>query len=328
MCAIKIPIKKAVSSNKDQTPPEIPEMENTISNHSSPTLKPFIDKIVIRITPPNVESRKALYKGFFTYAGNKSHFLDAKPIRGFSTGKRLVLGESFDAKSNPYLSIAHIPLQITKLSLEFSPADLGVEGMHQLHSILILFMDSGWAFVVENGVVTKIEVSVDIPNVKIADVLVLPTQTTSARTWTNDGTLETLVLGTAKGGRQTRIYDRGAKRQAKGQLDPKYNGTRVEVITRLARTLPELSKMPNPFKPLGLLVAPPPPNDPKPYIWTMFMDSVAARTLPMALKLLPEEKAAVYRKWLKQHPVDWWNPEAIWAEWPNYLNESWLLSTN
>lgn len=328
MCPIKIIKKNAVSSNKDQTPPEMPEMVNEVSIPTVPSLEPFIDKIMIDITPPSEKSRKELHNAFFTYAGDKSHFLDAKPNRGFSIGKRIVLGESFDTKSNPYLSVAHGQDQITKLRLEFSPQNLGVYGMNQLHSVLSLFTDSGWAFVVEHGRARKIEVSVDIPNVKVGDLLVLPSQTTVARTWKKGGMIETLVIGQSASGKQTRIYDRGAKRQAKGQFDPKYNGTRIEVITRLARDLTDLGKMPNPFKHIRLLVAPPPPNDPKPYIWTMFMDSVAARTLPVALKLLPEEKRTEYRKWLKQYPVDWWNPDAIWAKWPKYLEESWLLPPN
>jgi hypothetical protein len=55
------------------------------------------------------------------------------------------------------------------------------------------------------------------------------------------------------------------------------------------------------------------------------MDSVAARTLPVALKLLPIERRTAYRKWLAQHAVTFWDPDLIWAQWPAYLTSSGLL---
>jgi hypothetical protein len=324
---LKLPIKKSVSSNKDHTLPENPELAKSASGSLIPSLTPFIDKIVITLTPPTEELRAKICAAIFTVADDTTLLLGVKRARGFDLGKRIVLGCGFDAKSNPYLMIAYHKSQVFKLRLEFSPADLGVEGMNVLHAALSVFLPDGWDFVVENGVVTKIEVSVDLPKVKTSDLHFIPKQTTSAQTWSHGGLLQTLVLGKAKSGNQTRIYDRGAKRKAKGQFSPAYEGTRVERIFKLAKPLKGLAALPNPFKDFSFSLAPQrPPGELRAYIWTMFMDSVTARSLPVALKLLPEEKRTMYRKWLQQNAVEWWNPDTIWAAWPAYLVESKILS--
>ncbi|HRI90520.1 MAG TPA: hypothetical protein PLS93_02570 [Accumulibacter sp.] len=59
--------------------------------------------------------------------------------------------------------------------------------------------------------------------------------------------------------------------------------------------------------------------DTKTYLWAMFQDSIKVRGLTGALNLLPEAKRTTYRAWLKQHPVPWWNPQAIWMQWDDYI---------
>lgn len=187
-------------------------------------------------------------------------------------------------------------------------------------------MEGGWEFVVKHGKITKIEVTVDIPKIEIETLLVLPQQRTTAQTWSMAGTLQTLVLGRASSN-QTRIYNRGAKRKAKGQYSPEYEGTRVERILKTNQPLAGLHQMANPFVGLKIIVSPsPPPGEKKPYIWSLFMDAVHRRSLPVALGLLPPEKRAMYREWLTKNSVAWWEPGEIWAQWPLYLSESKLLS--
>jgi hypothetical protein len=215
---------------------------------------------------------------------------------------------------------------LKSLRLEFAPADIGKAGMDVLHASLVLFLPDGWPYVLEHGTVTKIEVTVDIPKIPTANIHVLPSMVTSARTWTKDGALETVVLGSAKSGSQLRIYDRGKKRKANKQYSPDYEGTRVERVLRLAQPLLKLPLLPNPFVGLRLIIAPSkPPEEPKGYIWTMFTDSVAARSLPIALKLLPEEKRTLYRKWFKQNAAVFWDPDEIWKKWPDRVREALML---
>jgi hypothetical protein len=78
----------------------------------------------------------------------------------------------------------------------------------------------------------------------------------------------------------------------------------------------------NPFKAAKLLKMPGPPvSEKKPYMWSLFTDSVSVRGLPAALALLPSEKRTAYRKHLKLFEHELWTPDEIWAKWPACLAE-------
>ncbi len=196
--------------------------------------------------------------------------------------------------------------------------------MHQLHAVLTSIMPDGWLFVLEYGRVSMIEVSVDMPGVEMNSIHVLPKQVTTVRTWSTNGKLETLYLG-KNTGNQWRIYNRGLKRKAKGQSDPKYEGTRIERVLRKGFSIPllDLPYMKNPLLGLGIVMAPQdkPPGENNELVWKLFMDAVEVRTLPVALKLLGKKRRTQYRAWFAKHPIDWWKPELIWARWEDELHE-------
>nr|WP_321981007.1 hypothetical protein [uncultured Cohaesibacter sp.] len=202
--------------------------------------------------------------------------------------------------------------------------------MEKLHTCIMKLLPNGWETVKFYGKVSMFEVSVDIPKIDIGSFHVLPQQVTSVQTWGKGGKLETLYLG-KRTGNQTRIYDRWAKRKNKNQFSKEFEGTRIERIQRsLKKPLSDLPTIANPFTSLQLVISDPPSPEfePKPYIWELFMDSVSRRSLPAALKILPIEKRTKYRSWLKEHPVDWWNPEQIWGHWPSYLDEIGILNVH
>jgi len=203
--------------------------------------------------------------------------------------------------------------------------------MLHLDQVLRQFLPNGWGFFAELGRVSMVEITVDLPDVETASINPLPMQTKTAKTWGLGGTLQTFVLGKPKGS-FFRIYDRGAKRKAKGQHAPHYQGTRIERVMRLNGSvmLRDLSKLKNPFAQLGFVSVPtaPPPDEKKPYLWEMFRDSVQVRTLPVALKLLPVEKRTQYRKWLDAHPTSWWCPDDIWKKWPSAVGADGLDDPN
>ena len=85
-------------------------------------------------------------------------------------------------------------------------------------------------------------------------------------------------------------------------------------------SLAKLADLPNPWA--GTTVAanfPGPSADIKANDWSMFEDSVRQRGVDQALALLSKERKARYRKHLKQNCLPWWDPDAIWANWPTYL---------
>jgi hypothetical protein len=116
---------------------------------------------------------------------------------------------------------------------------------------------------------------------------------------------------------QTRIYSKKKEQLAKGKPFGK-SVVRVErTLRNLNLTMGELATVKNPFAQMGLLEpTPKPPPWEKPKVWSMFGDSINTRGLTAALALLPEQRRSKYRKYLNQKHQIWWQPEAIWAKWP------------
>ncbi|MFS2325367.1 hypothetical protein U2P60_08190 [Brucella sp. H1_1004] len=332
--AIIIPKKKTgTGSNKTETHPEKPEINihqqaATTGINSLKYPIPFIDKISIVVTPDK-ERGHAMYQELITDLDQKLYFSDGpKPKGVYQFAKRIVLQTATQLKHYPLIQFRYVKEQklIERFRLEFVPVDLGADGMDELNIVLGGLIDGGWGYVRKHGKVTRIDVSIDIPDVSMENFLLLSHQAISSRTWSMGGSLQTIVFG-KKAGNQTIVYDRGAKRKAKKQSDEGKQGVRVE--RRLSKLPPlnvaELIKLENPFAKLTLLEnlpSTPPPSAkslPQKGQWQMFCDSVQIRQLGNALALLSDEKRADFRKHIKQSAAPWWDPEAIWSNWENVL---------
>jgi hypothetical protein len=331
---------KLALSNKGQTLPDNPSHEEPLStpvgfgSPCAPT--PFIDKISVVLDPPsqwralNIHSLiKALpndtppadaSKGKqFLPAGSKAKWGQYK------WAKRIILPSVLDVKKYPLLQCAYTAKQITQLRIEFVPVDLGKVGMDELHMTLSDLVPGGWSYFVEHGRVTRIDVAADFPEVLMDDFHFLPIQGATTRQWRVNGKLQTYTHGKPKGN-HTAIYDRKDKRIAKQKSWENKQGMRIE---RRIKTLPiekltELPSLPNPFLGMNLVSMPeaPPSEQTKMlYVWKLFHRAADAQGLTAALALLPEEKRTLYRKHLNAHVQPWWNPKAIWANWPNMLDE-------
>jgi hypothetical protein len=88
------------------------------------------------------------------------------------------------------------------------------------------------------------------------------------------------------------------------------------------KILTKLAELENPFAGFVLTNAiPEAPDDGPAYVWPLFCDSVSVRGLHAALQLLPEHKRPVYKKQFANAAPSWWNPDAIWAQWPAVIQE-------
>ncbi|WP_273726094.1 hypothetical protein [Brucella gallinifaecis] len=321
--AIIIPNKNKGVSNKTETLPEKPES-------NSHQLMPFIDKISI-VVKPDKERGHAMYQELITDLDQKDYFLDGpKPKGEYQFSKRIVLQTATKLKHYPLIQVRYLKEQklIERFRLEFVPVDLGTEGMEELHMVLGGLIEDGWDYVRKHGKVTRIDVTIDIPQIPMESFLLLSSQGISSRTWSMSGSLQTIIFG-KKTGNQTIVYDRGAKRKAQKQSAEGKQGVRVE--RRLSKLpslkVAELKKLENPFAKLTLLEklpSNPPSSATSPSQigqWQMFCDSVQIRQLSNALTLLSEEKRAVFRKHIKNHAAPWWDAEAIWSNWDHVLED-------
>jgi len=184
-------------------------------------------------------------------------------------------------------------------------------------------MPGGWGYFVKHGRITRIDIAVDLPAARMDEFHALPKQGATIKVWKSNGTLQTFQHGTAKGN-HTQIYNRKAKRIAQGKPWAGKEGVRIE-RRLIGQQLPlkHLSTLLNPFASLQLVTRHPakPPEEPKDYIWRLFLNAAEHMTLSSALSTLPTEKRTVYRAHLKTQGIESWDVEAIWASWPAELEE-------
>lgn len=314
---IKLSKKKVAAYNKSQTTPKTPSKAI-----------PFIDRMRVSINFEPGEMAEEVQSNIWAQVADKDAFTQVASKGSYNAAWRIKIASALKLKHYPLMQYRHADKCAVRLAIDFAPHDLGPDGLDHMHIALKSIVDGGWVAFVELGKVNMIEVTVDLHGVPMGGFHVLPQQTTTVKSWSNAGKLETLYLG-KKQGNFTRIYDRGKKRVSKKQAWAHGHVTRVErVLKGQAIPVASLASLDNVFAGIKMVDLPPTaPPEGKGYIWDLFCDAVAQRGLPSALKLLKsEEYRKNYRKWLAQHPKPWWQPEEIWAEWGPMIEKTRLAS--
>lgn len=321
--------KTAGSSNKHHNPVHFAILSPSkhVMPEKAPT--PLIDKLTVTLAVPTKEQGIDMWQAHWTEVNDGETFKPVRPSKGYNKAYRIALQSIAASKAWPFYEIAFDSGCITKVRLDIIPADLGPDGLFDLHFVLMGLMDSGWGFVVKHGKITRIDVAVDLPTVEMEHLLYLPQKGLTSWQWLQSGKLGSYQLGKPKGNR-TMIYNRKQKRIDKGQPWAGKEGIRVERrLKNLNLPLKGLSGLSWPFADLHPVqkIATPPSREPKVYIWTQFLMAAEHCGLAAALANLPPKKRTMYRKHLKQHSLPLWDPVAIWTNWEKGLAESRIACT-
>ena len=121
------------------------------------------------------------------------------------------------------------------------------------------------------------------------------------------------------------IYNKTAEMEARGKTISGPQVTRFERRLKqpTCKTLTKLAELENPFEGFILTNAMPlAPEVGKDRVWPLFCDSVSVRGLHAALQLVAEGRRPAYKKRFANAAPDWWNPDAIWAQWPKVVLQS------
>ncbi len=307
--------KKKPPSNKTETLPN----------------SPFIDKISIVLKPHTDETAHEIYMALFQTLDDHTLWANGSKGTGFQIGKRVLLPSIVDFKRLPLLQVAYgkSSKKVERIRLEFVPVDLGPMGMAELHAAMMMIVPGGWEYVASYAHVTRIDVTVDLPGVRMDGFQFLPKQASTTTRWTLNGVLQNVAYGKPKGN-QTLIYNRKTKRLSKGQSWDGVSVVRIErrLVSLGGMKLHALSSLPNPFA--GMVLTknmPAAPVGVDEGLWSMFGDSVQVRGLKDALALLKKERRTKFRKHMTAHPLPWWNPDEIWKNWQPMLASLKIAST-
>jgi hypothetical protein len=142
---------------------------------------PFVDKLAITLPDPNKVMPNSVKNGgtsdytalFANTAWNlindKALFQPSKMSRYFKIAVHINL-KSTDAR----VFLELVPKDAAKTPfarLEYNPARLGTDGLEELWSIMTILFDNGWEFVRKYGKVSKLDVTIDLHDVEVGQVL-------------------------------------------------------------------------------------------------------------------------------------------------------------
>lgn len=207
--------------------------------------------------------------------------------------------------------------------LKFNPAKLDEDAAKTLQGHLYLLFEHGPISLWNDGVVTEIDVALDVEGARYSDhILIDPTLRSSSDAFSHLGTR---YLGSRQGNRSLRFYDKRKEIIDKGGLDSGADKMRIETSLRGARSfaLSEIAALPNPFCdllviPTSSLVASKDPCIAK--FWTEVIGSSESTQATYSKQTKATRKKL--RLALKELAPAWWSPN---VEWSKYLESfGWL----
>lgn len=212
--------------------------------------------------------------------------------------------------------------------LEMNPSKANLYHMRNLLDY-ILEDCGGYENLMETGIVTRTDFTVDVDYINHADVLAIDTNTEDESHFGKNGQLETKYLGSSASDNQLMVYDKIAemtspknKKKYAGEKTPAHKRLRVEYkTTNTSKTMKELEKLKCPFESL-FLTAYPNPKTAKEYdpMWSLFLSVCRFEGIANALLHLSEHDQAIFHKrLLTEGRSDWWKPAKIWDGLPAAL---------
>lgn len=326
--------KQKLAAQKQLSAPKISHGPNN-SIESTPekySYRLFIDSMRVGFNIEGSEEAEYIFAKQCEIDKNTHDFQRVRRIGIYNRCYKMKIWSVFNSNHHPILMFHLKKDVVVRIAIYLQPVDLGVKGMAQLHEYIVTFLGvaKGWGMFIERGVISELEVTVDLVGIAIGDTHPLPTVSTCVEKYSTNGKLETLYQGKKKGSFY-RVYDKVAERKSKGQNWLTGEKTRVERVLRNQNIkLKDLANISNPFSSLMMLELPLAPPDcvkKKEYIWSLFCDSVRVRGMQAALKLLPETSYRTrFRRWIKNHKAPYWQPEAIWKSWKPMLSELQILN--
>lgn len=229
-------------------------------------------------------------------------------------GSRVLLSTMSVSKNGPALRI------------EFNPAKIGpVKTKQVLLFVVENVLAGGAKELIEHAKVTRFDVAYDLHGLSLSDAFFWSEKAITSQTFNSLGMrTETLVFNQTKR-RQVVVYDKAAEQLNKCGKHSSTPWTRIEVRKRNAGQLSQLKKTKCPMLDFRVSVRKK-PSALSETAWVLLKNCIGPTTMQSVLAQLPVTKRAAIVNSFKGHPVSAWNPEKLWKEWPEIVENSGLLS--
>ncbi|WP_183360563.1 hypothetical protein [Geomonas limicola] len=213
--------------------------------------------------------------------------------------------------------------------IEFNPSKANLDN---LKKNIDLILPGGYAKLMKDGIVTRIDLAVDALYLDATDIVASHPKIKVEKHYAHNGVIETKYLGAPSSSKQIVLYDKLA--EIKHRNSKKGKAFKIPVpgekifriehrFFKLGCTLKDVASLPNPFTDLTLIAYPGSKStksqDP---LWTLFLSACRFEGVPTALNHLNAERQEEFKKRLDtEGRSDWWKPEAVWQGLPLAINK-------
>jgi hypothetical protein len=286
--------------------------------------KPIIDKLYITVNFPP-EDHEQIIHNFKEL--EQIGYAEVNKISAFS--HNLKISKNFpDYEGEALIQCNPKKAGNNFFRLEMTPSRID---LNNLKTILDKLLPGGYAGVLENGKVNRIDLTVDIVNISVAEMIATYPKMRVERHFGMGFKKQTKVIGSPQSNKSITLYDKVQQLKAfngkhKGTPSPIPIGnlTRLELsLKRTKKSLAGISVLPNPFKPLSL-VAYPGCLSSKNYnpLWTLFLNACQDHGYKAALAHFNKADKAIYAHRLKHEgKSEWWKPDVVWKGLQDAMEE-------
>lgn len=206
------------------------------------------------------------------------------------------------------------------IKIDYNPASLTKPQWQELAMQLGFTLEDGYSTLYAHGRVSYLEIAADFHGIEWGGLLPFDSRLQNSNWYPPyPASKATAYLGRRGSTRVIRTYDRVEKQKAQGILTMNGPVTRVEaVLRRLQRLIPELHTVKSPFETVGFCDCNAAMNAFTEQQWKTFVQNCKWEGTSKALALIGPLKKT-YLKRLQSLNVSWWNPAAVWSQYPQAL---------
>jgi len=187
--------------------------------------------------------------------------------------------------------------------------------MAEIKQILDLLLNNGYQRIIENGKVTKCEITTDVYFLHISQLIIHYPKYKKGNIHYNGQHIETINIGSTASGKRIKIYNKTLQLAEMG-LSKKYSDmTRIEFTVKNIKTISELPNMTNLFAQLKVAAYP------KHYVNSDFiiqchLNMISTLGYTYALQKIKKSNPHLAKKLeyniLNNGMDGWWDPQKIW----------------
>lgn len=208
------------------------------------------------------------------------------------------------------------------IKFDWSPRVINTETASRFARLVDSFLEGGYQQLIAHGVISYLEVAVDIAGARVEDYLITYPRIARSCLYYNprDGS-QTAYLGNRLSRRGYCMYDKKKQLKARHAYIKRGELLRLEFRCRQSMRYEDLVTLVNPFAMLEVSTLPDARMLDESEYWQDFLNRCDESGAQEALGFYGDHRKRQFKQRLRQTRPEWANFDAIWGAWPEVVRE-------